>query len=180
MNTAPVASITGTGPNGTVTLRPGNNVAGTWGITVTVSDGQASTVRSFTFSSRASANVLPTVSTIANQTIIEDGAITAQEMNQEIVKPTRTYANRQTLTVGGRTIELIHPGQNHSDDSTVIYFPAERVAFAVDFIFPGTTPGVWASYDGTPMSESFNYDPGFQTVNLPPAIVPNFRRTDTR
>ena len=83
----------------------------------------------------------------------KDGAITPQEMNQEIVKPSRTYKDRQTLTVGGRTIQLIHPGVNHSDDMTVIYFPAERAAFAVDFIFPGTTPGAWGSYDGTPMSE---------------------------
>ena len=83
----------------------------------------------------------------------KDGAITPAEMNQEIVKPTRTYANRQTITVGGRTVQLIYPGRNHSDDMTVIYFPAERVAFAVDFIYPGTTPGAWASYDGTPLSE---------------------------
>jgi glyoxylase-like metal-dependent hydrolase (beta-lactamase superfamily II) len=83
----------------------------------------------------------------------KDGAITPQELNQEIVKPTRTYRDRQTITVGGKTIQLIHPGVNHSDDMTVIYFPAERVAFAVDFVYPGTTPGVWASYDGTPMSE---------------------------
>ena len=83
----------------------------------------------------------------------KDGAITAAEMNQEIVKPTRTYRDKQTITVGGRTIELIHPGSNHSDDMTVIYFPKERAAFAVDFIYPGTTPGAWGMYDGTPMSD---------------------------
>jgi glyoxylase-like metal-dependent hydrolase (beta-lactamase superfamily II) len=83
----------------------------------------------------------------------KDGAVTAAEMNQEIVKPTRTYRDRQTISVGGKTVELIHPGRNHSDDMTVMYFPKERVAFAVDFIYPGTTPGAWGSYDGTPLAE---------------------------
>jgi glyoxylase-like metal-dependent hydrolase (beta-lactamase superfamily II) len=83
----------------------------------------------------------------------KDGAITPAEMNQEIVKPSRTYASRQTITLGGRTVELIHPGRNHSDDMTVILFPAERAAFGVDFISPGTTPGVSGDYDFTPLSE---------------------------
>ena len=36
---------------------------------------------------------------------------------------------------------------------TVMYFPAERAVFAVDFIFPGTTPPVWGEYDWTPLRE---------------------------
>jgi len=83
----------------------------------------------------------------------KDGAITPAEMNQEIVKPTRTYAGRQTITLGGKTVQLVHPGRNHSDDMTVLYFPAERAAFGVDFISPGTAPGVSADYDGTPLSD---------------------------
>jgi glyoxylase-like metal-dependent hydrolase (beta-lactamase superfamily II) len=83
----------------------------------------------------------------------KDGAITPAELNQEIVKPTRTYAARQTITLGGKTVQLVHPGRNHSDDMTVIHFPAERAAFGVDFISPGTTPGVSADYDGTPLSD---------------------------
>jgi glyoxylase-like metal-dependent hydrolase (beta-lactamase superfamily II) len=83
----------------------------------------------------------------------KDGAIAPAEMNREIVKPSRTYADRQAITLGGKTVQLVHPGRNHSDDMTVIHFPAERAAFGVDFIYPGTTPGVWADYDGTPLSE---------------------------
>jgi glyoxylase-like metal-dependent hydrolase (beta-lactamase superfamily II) len=83
----------------------------------------------------------------------KDGVVTAPEMNQEIVTPTRTYRDRQTITFGGKTVELLHPGRNHSDDMTVIHFPAERAAFAVDFIYPGTSPGAWGDYDGTPLSE---------------------------
>src|SRR5687768_3117901 len=66
----------------------------------------------------------------------KDGAVTPAEMNEEIVKPTRTYADRTTMTLGGKTVQLIHPGRNHSDDMTVMFFPAERVAFGVDFIAP--------------------------------------------
>jgi glyoxylase-like metal-dependent hydrolase (beta-lactamase superfamily II) len=83
----------------------------------------------------------------------KDGIVTAPEMNQEIVKPTRTYRDRQTITFGGKTVQLIHPGRNHSDDMTVVYFPAERAAFGVDFISPGTAPGASGDYDGTPLTE---------------------------
>jgi glyoxylase-like metal-dependent hydrolase (beta-lactamase superfamily II) len=109
----------------------------------------------------------------------KDGAITPQEMNQEIVKPTRTYSSRQTITLGGRTIELMHPGANHSDDMTVIYFPAERVAFAVDFIYPGTTPGVWASYDGTPMSEWIASIKAVESLNFD-VLLPGHGRQGTK
>jgi glyoxylase-like metal-dependent hydrolase (beta-lactamase superfamily II) len=81
----------------------------------------------------------------------KDGAITPAEMNQEIVKPSRTYSDRTTVTLGGKTVQLIHPGRNHSDDMTVMFFPAERVAFGVDFLAPGTTPSAAGNYDGTPL-----------------------------
>lgn len=83
----------------------------------------------------------------------KDGIVTAPEMNQEIVKPSRTYRDRQTITFGGRTVQLIHPGRNHSDDMTVMFFPAERAAFGVDFVYPGSAPGAWGDYDGTPLSD---------------------------
>jgi len=48
--------------------------------------------------------------------------------------PAVTFTDRMTLVLGGRTVELSYVGRNHSDNSIVIRFPAERVAFAVDFI----------------------------------------------
>jgi cyclase len=50
-----------------------------------------------------------------------------------VVKPDIVYSDRMTLVLGGRRIELIFPGLNHADDGTVVYFPAERVAFSADF-----------------------------------------------
>jgi uncharacterized repeat protein (TIGR01451 family) len=69
-----INAITGviSGATGTLTIRPGNNVTGSWLISVTVSDGQSTIVRTFTFTARASANALPTISTIVPQTLNED------------------------------------------------------------------------------------------------------------
>ena len=85
----------------------------------------------------------------------KDDAITPAEMNQEIRKPDITYGARHILTLGGKRVQLIHPGRNHSDDMTVMYFPAERAVFAVDFIYPGTSPNVQAAsaYDWTPLRD---------------------------
>jgi glyoxylase-like metal-dependent hydrolase (beta-lactamase superfamily II) len=109
----------------------------------------------------------------------KDGAITPSEMNQEIVKPTRTYRDRQTVTLGGRTIQLIHPGLNHSDDMTVMYFPAERAVFAVDFIYPGTTPGAFGNYDGTPVVEWINSIKAVEALDFD-VILPGHGRQGTK
>jgi glyoxylase-like metal-dependent hydrolase (beta-lactamase superfamily II) len=50
-----------------------------------------------------------------------------------IARPDITYSERMTLQLGGRRINLVFPGLNHADDGTVVVFPAERVAFSVDF-----------------------------------------------
>ncbi len=48
--------------------------------------------------------------------------------------PTITYQESMSLTIGGRVIELHYLGPNHSDNSTVVYVPDVKVAFAVDFV----------------------------------------------
>lgn len=48
--------------------------------------------------------------------------------------PQLTFSERMTLELGGTTVELLYVGRNHSDNSIVMRFPAERVLFAVDFI----------------------------------------------
>jgi glyoxylase-like metal-dependent hydrolase (beta-lactamase superfamily II) len=91
-----------------------------------------------------------------------DGGITPAELQQEIRKPDIYYSERMRLTLGGKTVELIHPGKNHSDDATVLYFPAERVVFATEFIsdvsLPATGsplafPSACGPFDGSPLSE---------------------------
>ena len=48
--------------------------------------------------------------------------------------PDITFSDRMTLEFGGKQVELIHVGRNHSDNSIVMLFPEERTLFAVDFI----------------------------------------------
>jgi len=48
--------------------------------------------------------------------------------------PDITFSDRMTLGLGGKQVELIHVGRNHSDNSIVMLLPEERTLFAVDFI----------------------------------------------
>ena len=48
--------------------------------------------------------------------------------------PQRTFSDRLTVELGGKRVELMYVGRNHSDNSIVMRFPAERTLFAVDFI----------------------------------------------
>jgi glyoxylase-like metal-dependent hydrolase (beta-lactamase superfamily II) len=91
-----------------------------------------------------------------------DGSLTPAELQQDIRKPDILYSERMDLVLGGKHVQLIFPGRNHSDDATVLYFPAERVVFATEFIsdvaLPATaSPRAWPSacgpFDGNPLSE---------------------------
>jgi glyoxylase-like metal-dependent hydrolase (beta-lactamase superfamily II) len=48
--------------------------------------------------------------------------------------PDLTFSDRMGVELGGKRIELVYLGKNHSDNSIVMRFPDERVLFAVDFI----------------------------------------------
>ncbi len=62
----------------------------------------------------------------AKQTIIGEKRPTAV--------PNITFSDRMTIELGGKRVELIYVGRNHSDNSIVMRFPAARALFAVDFI----------------------------------------------
>jgi len=48
--------------------------------------------------------------------------------------PEIVFSDRMSLELRGQKVELIYVGRNHSDNSIVMRFPAQRVLFAVDFI----------------------------------------------
>lgn len=48
--------------------------------------------------------------------------------------PEVVFSRRLEIELGGKRVELIYTGRNHSDNSIVMLFPAERTLFAVDFI----------------------------------------------
>jgi glyoxylase-like metal-dependent hydrolase (beta-lactamase superfamily II) len=65
-----------------------------------------------------------------------------------------------TILLGGRRIELVFPGLNHADDGTVVFFPAERVAFSADFPADAlvttsmrSMPSSCGAFDQHPLSE---------------------------
>ena len=52
----------------------------------------------------------------------------------DIPVPSLTYHDHLTLELGGRKVELHYVGRNHTDNSTVVLVPDQKVLFAVDFI----------------------------------------------
>jgi len=89
-----------------------------------------------------------------------DGKIPPAELQADIRRPDIYYSDRMRIDYGGQTVELIHPGLNHSDDATVMYFPAQRVVFATEFLADAlvttsmrSMPSACGAFDGHPMAE---------------------------
>jgi glyoxylase-like metal-dependent hydrolase (beta-lactamase superfamily II) len=125
-----------------------------------------------------------------------DGIVTLAEYWADIRTPDLVYSERMTLVLGGQTVELLYPGQNHAVDATVMYFPAERAVFATEFIVDAGTTGFrsWPAacglspgFDGTPLAEwirsiraveALDFDvlvPGHQQIQLTRADVAETR-----
>ena len=90
----------------------------------------------------------------------KDGRIPPAELQADIRRPDIVYSDRMRLTLGGRTVEILHPGLNHSDDASVMYFPAERVVFATEFLADAlvttsmrSLPSACGAFDRNPMAE---------------------------
>ena len=58
--------------------------------------------------------------------------------------PTRTFAGRLSVDVGGREVELIEVGPAHTAGDVLVHVPDARVMFARDILFIDGTPIVWA------------------------------------
>jgi glyoxylase-like metal-dependent hydrolase (beta-lactamase superfamily II) len=54
--------------------------------------------------------------------------------------PTVTFEDRYTLTVGGRRLDLVYHGPNHSPDTIFIWAPEQQALMLVDVFFPGWVP----------------------------------------
>jgi glyoxylase-like metal-dependent hydrolase (beta-lactamase superfamily II) len=67
---------------------------------------------------------------------------TAATRYAAVVPAESTYSGRRTITLGGKSVQMVHPGRTpHASDLTVLYFPAERVVFGVDFMSVKMVPG---------------------------------------
>lgn len=63
-----------------------------------------------------------------------DGSLTGAEVNQDIVAPTIAYSKKFVVKLGDSEVQMIYSGSNHSEDGSLIYFPAEKALFNADLI----------------------------------------------
>ena len=54
--------------------------------------------------------------------------------------PDITFTDRMTVTLGGKSVELIYLGLSHSDNMIVMHFPEERAVYTVDFVSVKSLP----------------------------------------
>lgn len=88
--------------------------------------------------------------------------------------PTLTFSDRMSISLGGKQIELIYTGKNHSDNSLVVLLPRDKLLFAVDFIpietvayraLPDSYPDDWI--ESLKQVEQLDFDmlvPGHGTI----------------
>ena len=69
-----------------------------------------------------------------NRDEVVSGAEIARGGVSDVLPPTITYTDRHTVTLGGKQVTMISLGTAHADDSSVLYFPAERAVFSADIL----------------------------------------------
>ena len=57
-----------------------------------------------------------------------------------LTPPSVTYEDKMVVHLGGRVVELLHPGAAHTYGDTLIYMPKEKVLFTGDIAFQYLTP----------------------------------------
>ncbi len=65
------------------------------------------------------------------------------------LKPNETFTDRQTLHIGGKTLELIHLGPGHTDGALVVIFNDENVIHMGDLVFNKHYPNIDLEAGGT-------------------------------
>jgi glyoxylase-like metal-dependent hydrolase (beta-lactamase superfamily II) len=71
---------------------------------------------------------------------VETARLLARAADPNRPPPTVTFADRYTLRVGGKTLELSYHGNAHEPGNIFIAAPAQRVLMVVDVVFPGWMP----------------------------------------
>ena len=73
-----------------------------------------------------------------------DGRLSGAEITRgplaDVRAPDMTYADRHTINLGGKRVQLIHLPIQHADDNSVIYFPDDDAIFVVDFVLVNRVP----------------------------------------
>ena len=61
-----------------------------------------------------------------------DERLTPRELNGGVSDVERRYDRRAVLSLGGQSVEIIHTGSAHAPEMSLLFFPEDRIAFAVD------------------------------------------------
>lgn len=92
--------------------------------------------------------------------------------------PNETFANRRILTIGGKTLELIHPGPGHTDGDLVVFYKDEGVIHMGDLRFNGHYPNIDLEAGGTVQGWPATLD---QVLSLPfTQAIPGHGQTTDR
>jgi glyoxylase-like metal-dependent hydrolase (beta-lactamase superfamily II) len=76
-----------------------------------------------------------------NRDDVLSGAEIARGSVSDVYAPTVTYADRHTVTLGGKRVTMTYLGVAHADDSSVLHFPDERAVFSADILQVKRLPG---------------------------------------
>lgn len=83
-----------------------------------------------------------------------------------VVVPTDPVEHRVDVDLGGRTVELIHPGRGHTAGDVVAYLPDAAVLFAGDLVEQGAPPAIGS--DAYPLDWPSSVD---TLLRLPASVV---------
>jgi hypothetical protein len=61
-----------------------------------------------------------------------DGRVTSEELYVRVRDVESQFNEKRVITLGGRTIEMVHAEARNAPDNAIINFPSERTAFASD------------------------------------------------
>lgn len=99
----------------------------------------------------------------------EDAALLAAA---RVVGPDRTVADRATLDIGGRTVQLAHFGAAHTDNDLVVSIPDARVVFAGDLVEHDETTGSFSAESFGPETHLANWPTALAgVIAIDPATV---------
>lgn len=100
----------------------------------------------------------------------------------EVMLPESTYRDRRTIMLGGRRVDLVHPGRMaHAPDFTVLHFPAERAVFVVDYVAVRTVPGSNTLQNGAPIADYVNAIKALESLDFDIVVAghgPNGKKSD--
>jgi glyoxylase-like metal-dependent hydrolase (beta-lactamase superfamily II) len=83
------------------------------------------------------------------------GELKDRVVGTEVVLPTRTFAQAEVLTLGGREIHVLHFGGGHTSGDSVVWLPADGVLFAGDLVYVDRLLGVLPFSNATAWLASF-------------------------